>query len=179
MGNQTFVKELFLSGLSDLPALQFPLFLFFLLIYLLTIIWNLLIIVLIVTDSHLHVPMTRNITIPACITQIFMIFFAASETFLLTVMSYDRYTAICQPLHYIQIMSWKVCVWLMSSMWCFSFIYSFIHTFFASKLAFCESDIIETFFCDFPQLLQISCSDISINILLMFILGGFFGGWCP
>ncbi|KAM5151623.1 olfactory receptor 5B12-like [Mantella aurantiaca] len=205
MGNKTIVKEFFLSGLSDLPALQFPLFLFFLLIYLLTLIWNLLIISLVVTDSHLHTPMyfflgnlagldlcyssltvprmlsdlhtqRRNITIMACMTQVFfLIFFAASEMLLLSIMSYDRYTAICQPLHYVQIMSWRACLQLMSSVWCISFIYSLIHTLYTFKLTFCQSDIIESFFCDLPQLLQISCSDILINILLVFLLGGFFG----
>ncbi|KAM5152686.1 olfactory receptor 5B12-like [Mantella aurantiaca] len=205
MVNQTILKELFLSGLSDFPALQLPLFLFFLLIYLLTLIWNLLIISLIVTDSHLHTPMyfflgnlagldlcsssvtvprmlfdthtkRRSITTMACMTQVFFfIFFVASESFLLSVMSYDRYTAICQPLHYIQIMSWRACLQQMSGVWCLSFIYSLIHTFYALKLTFCESNIIESFFCDLPQLFQISCSDIFINVLLIFLLSGFFG----
>ncbi|KAM5152685.1 olfactory receptor 5B12-like [Mantella aurantiaca] len=208
MGNQTIVKEFFLSGLSDLPALQLPLFLFFLLIYLLTLICNLLIISLIVTDSHLHTPMyfflgnlagldlcsssvtaprmlfdlhtqRRNITITACMTQFFFfIFFVASESFLLSFMSYDRYTAICQPLHYTQIMSWKVCLQLMPIAWCLSCTFSLIHTLYAFKLTFCESDIIESFFCDLPQLLQISCSDILINILLVFLLGGLLGIVC-
>ncbi|KAM5152830.1 olfactory receptor 8G17-like [Mantella aurantiaca] len=202
MGNQTILKEFFLSGLTDLPALQLPLFIFFLLIYLLTLIWNLLIISLIITDSHLHTPMyfflgnlasldlccssvtsprmlfdlytkTRKIAIISCITQVFcFIFFAASEIFLLAVMSYDRYTAICQPLHYIQIMHWKLCVQLASVVWCLGFSYSLVHTLCALKLSFCGSDIIESFFCDLPQLFQISCSDIFINILLIFLLGG-------
>ncbi|KAM5151614.1 olfactory receptor 8G17-like [Mantella aurantiaca] len=202
MGNQTILKEFFLSGLSDLPALQLPLFLFFLLIYLLTLIWNLLIISLIVTDSHLHTPMyfflgnlasldlccssvttprmlfdlytqTRKIAVISCITQVFcFIFFAASEFFLLAVMSYDRYTAICQPLHYIQIMHWKLCVQLASIVWCLGFSCSLVHALFALRLSFCGSDIIESFFCDLPQLFQISCSDIYFNILLVFLLGG-------
>ncbi|KAM5152770.1 olfactory receptor 8G17-like [Mantella aurantiaca] len=202
MRNQTVLKELYLSGLSDLPALQLPLFLFFLLIYLLTLIWNLLIISLIVTNSHLHTPMyfflgnlagldlcysslttprmlfdlhtqRRNITIMSCMTQVFFfVVFAASEVFLLSVMSYDRYTAICQPLHYIQIMSWKVCLQLISIVWSLSFILSLIHTLYAFKLTFCESDIIESFFCDLAQLFQISCSDIIINVLLVFLLSG-------
>ncbi|XP_073491133.1 olfactory receptor 5B12-like [Aquarana catesbeiana] len=203
MRNQTI--EFVLSGLSDLPSLQLPLFLFFLLIYLLTIIWNLLIISLIVTNSHLRVPMyfflgnlagldlccssvtgprmlfdlhtkTRNITITACMTQVFcFITFAATETFLLAAMSYDRYTAICQPLHYIQIMSWKVCVQLASTVWFLGFTYSLVHTLCALRLSFCGSHIIESFFCDLPQLFQISCSDIYINILLIFLLSGFLG----
>ncbi|KAM5152829.1 olfactory receptor 5B12-like [Mantella aurantiaca] len=203
MGNQTILKELYLSRLSDLPALQLPLFLFFLLIYLLTLIWNLLIISLIVTDSHLHTPMyfflgnlasmdlccssvtiprmlfdlhtkRRIITIAACMTQFFFfLFFASSEVFLLAVMSIDRYTAICQPLHYTQIMSWKVCIVLMSCVWCMSFTHSLVHTLKALDLTFCSSHVIESFFCDLPQLFQISCSDIYTNILLIFIFSGF------
>ncbi|KAM5152833.1 olfactory receptor 8G17-like [Mantella aurantiaca] len=205
MLNQTILKEFFLSGLSDLPALQLPLFLFFLLIYLLTLIWNLLIISLIVTDSHLHTPMyfflgnlasldlcgstiivprmlfdlhtnRKNITIAACMTQFFFFFFfASSEVFLLSVMSYDRYTAICQPLHYTQIMSWKACVLLMPCVWFLGFTHSLINTLKALELQFCSSDIIESFFCDLPQLLQISCSDIYINVLFIFLFGGILG----
>ncbi|XP_040211676.1 olfactory receptor 1019-like [Rana temporaria] len=202
MRNQSILNDIFLSGFSDIPALQLPLFLIFLLIYLLTIVWNSLIVVLVVTDSHLHVPMyfflgnlasldlcfssvtvprmlfdlltkTRNISIKACITQVFFfIFFAGCEDCLLSVMSYDRYTAICRPLHYTQIMSWKVCVQLMTIVWCLGFIHSLVHTLNASTLTFCGSDIIESFLCDLPQLFQISCSDIFINILLIFLLGG-------
>ncbi|KAM5152795.1 olfactory receptor 5B12-like [Mantella aurantiaca] len=205
MRNQTIVKEFFLSGLSDLPALQFPLFLFFLLIYLLTLICNLLIISLIVTDSHLHTPMyfflenlagldlcgssvivprmlfdlhtkRKQITIAACMTQFFFFFlFATSEIFLLSVMSYDRYTAICQPLHYTQIMHWKVCVRLVSWAGCMGFIHALVHTLKALELKFGASNIIESFFCDLPQLIQISCSDIYINVLLIFLFSGFFG----
>ncbi|CAI9611278.1 unnamed protein product [Staurois parvus] len=205
MRNQTIVKELILVGLSEVPSLQLPLFLFFLLIYLLTLIWNLLIIVLIVTDSHLHVPMyfflgnlagldlcsssvtvprmlfdlhtqTRQITITDCLTQVFFFMFCAtSEVSLLAVMSYDRYAAICQPLHYIQTMSWKVCVQLVSIVWCLSLIHSSIEVCYTFQLNLCKSDIIESFFCDLPQLFQISCSDIFINILLVFIFVIFLG----
>ncbi|XP_073490781.1 olfactory receptor 5AS1-like [Aquarana catesbeiana] len=205
-GNQAVLNGFFLSGLSDLPALQLPLFLFFLLIYLLTLIWNLLIMVLIVTNSHLHVPMyfflgnlagldlccssvtiprllfdlhtkMRKITITECIFQVFFfLLFATSELLLLTVMSYDRYTAICQPLHYTQIMSWKVCVQLASIAGCLGLTTALVHTLCALRLTFCGSDIIESFFCDLPQLFQISCSDININVLLIFLVGGFVGG---
>ncbi|KAM5151654.1 olfactory receptor 8G17-like [Mantella aurantiaca] len=205
MRNQTVLNYFILSGLSDLPALQLPLFIFFLLIYLLTLIWNLLIISLIVTHPHLHTPMyfflgnlagldlcfssvtvprmlfdllakKRKITFTACITQVFLfIFFAVSEVFLLSVMSYDRYTAVCQPLHYMQIMRWKVCAQLASSVWFVGFINSLVHTSYALKLTFCGSDIIDSYFCDLPQLLRISCGDIYTNILLMLLLSGFLG----
>ncbi|XP_073491157.1 olfactory receptor 5AR1-like [Aquarana catesbeiana] len=205
MENQTILNEFVFSGLSDLPALQLPLFLFFLLIYLLTIIWNLLIISLIVTNSHLHVPMyfflgnlagldlccssvtaprmlfdlhtkRKKITTMECITQVFFfMFFVDAEAFLLSVMSYDRYTAICQPLHYIQIMNSKRCVQLVSIVWFLGFSHSLVHTLCILKLTFCGSGIIKSFFCDLPQLFQISCSDVYINILLVFLLGGILG----
>ncbi|XP_073490791.1 olfactory receptor 1500-like [Aquarana catesbeiana] len=206
MGNQTIINEFFLSGLSDIPALQVPLFLFFLLIYLLTLIWNFLIIVLIVTDSHLHVPMyfflgnlasldlccssvtvprmlfdlhtkTRMISITACITQVFFfMFFIDTEIFLLTAMSYDRYNAVCQPLRYTQIMSSKACGQLVSIVWCFALTNTLVHTLCGFNLTFCGSEIIQNFFCELPQLFQISCSDIFINILLIFLLGAILGG---
>ncbi|KAM9305293.1 olfactory receptor 5L1-like [Gastrophryne carolinensis] len=205
MGNQTVITELYLSGLSDLPSLQLPLFLSFLLIYLLTLTWNLLIISLIVTDSHLHTPMyfflgnlasldlcysstiiprmlfdlhtrTKLISTRACIAQIFFfISFVFSDVFLLSVMSYDRYVAICHPLHYMQIMRWKVCVQLASIAWFAGFFCSLVHLLYALKLRFCGRNVIESFFCDLPQLFLISCSDVFINILLVIFMICFFG----
>uniref|UniRef100_A0A6I8QRH8 Olfactory receptor n=1 Tax=Xenopus tropicalis TaxID=8364 RepID=A0A6I8QRH8_XENTR len=200
------IKMLFLTRLSDLPNLQVPLFLVFLLIYLITLTGNLLILLLIFTDSHLHTPMyfflgtlacldmsfssvtaprmlfdlltgRRDISVPACITQIyFFIFFVASEVSVLAVMSYDRYIAICRPLHYMQIMSWKFCVQLVSGVLVLSAIYPLVHTLFLTKLTFCRPDALQSFFCDLPQLLEASCSDTFINVLLIFLLGILFGG---
>ncbi|XP_031749674.1 olfactory receptor 146 [Xenopus tropicalis] len=205
MENQTIVYVLVLAGLSDLPSLQLPLFLVFLLIYLMTLTGNLLILLLIFTDSHLHTPMyfflgtlacmdlcsssvtvprmlfdlltdTGFISLPACITQFyFFIFFALSEVSVLAVMSYDRYIAICRPLHYMQIMSWKVCVDLVLIVFVSSAAYSSVHTLFLAKLTFCRPDALQSFFCDLPQLLEVSCSDTFINVLLIFLLGIMFG----
>ncbi|KAM9305279.1 olfactory receptor 5B12-like [Gastrophryne carolinensis] len=205
MENQTMSTDFFLSGLSDLPSLQLPLFLFFLLIYLLTLTWNLLIISLTATDSHLHTPMyfflgnlasldlcSSSVTVPqilfdlntqikimtrnVCITQIFFILlFLGSEIFLLAVMSWDRYVAVCRPLHYMQIMCWRVCVNCVCGSWCLSLFNSLLHTHFVRKLAFCGSNIIESFFCDLPQLFTISCSDIFINVLLTMFSVAIFG----
>ncbi|KAG8433606.1 hypothetical protein GDO86_017794 [Hymenochirus boettgeri] len=140
MENQTMLFMLILSGLSDLPSLQLPLFLVFLLVYLMTLTGNLLIVLLICTDSHLQTPMyfflgtlacldmgyssvtiprmlfdlhtqKRLISIQACIIQIyFFVFFLISELVLLAVMSYDRYVAICRPLHYTQDNALETCV---------------------------------------------------------------------
>ncbi|KAE8578625.1 hypothetical protein XENTR_v10023696 [Xenopus tropicalis] len=205
MENQTMLLKFILAGLSDLPSLQLPLFLVFLLIYLITLTGNLLILLLIFTDSHLHTPMyfflgtlacldmsyssvtvprmlfdllreTRIISAPACITQFyFFIFFGASEMSVLAVMSYDRYIAICRPLHYMQIMSWNVCVQFVSGVLVSSAIYSLVHTLFLIKLTFCRPKVLQSFFCDLPQLLEASCSDTFINVLLIFLLGLLFG----
>ncbi|OCT64562.1 hypothetical protein XELAEV_18045661mg [Xenopus laevis] len=205
MKNRTTVDKLVLAGLSDLPSLQLPLSLLFLLIYLITLTGNLLIILLIFTDSHLHSPMyfflgnlagldmscssvtvprmlfdlltkLRIISVRACITQAFFFyFFAVSETCVLAVMSYDRYIAICRPLHYMQIMNWNVCVQLVSGILVISTIYSLVHTLFLTKLTFCLPNVLQSFFCDIPQLLEVSCSDTFINVLLIFLLGILFG----
>ncbi|OCT61888.1 hypothetical protein XELAEV_18047918mg [Xenopus laevis] len=205
MENQTTVYMLVLAGLSDHPSLQLPLFLVFLLIYLMTLTGNLLILLLIFTDSHLHTPMYfflgtlacldmsySSVTVPkmlydlltqqrvfsmrACRTQIyFFSFFCTSEVFLLAVMSCDRYIAICRPLHYMQIMTWNVCVQLVSIICFFGAIHSLLHTVFSSKITLCRSSVLQNFFCDLPQLLEVSCSDTFINVLLIFLLGTLFG----
>ncbi|XP_031749657.1 olfactory receptor 1019-like [Xenopus tropicalis] len=205
MENQTIVYVLVLAGLSDLPSLQLPLFLVFLLIYLITLTGNLLILLLIFTDSHLHTPMyfflatlacldmgyssttvprmlfdllsdIRVISVPACITQFyFFLFFDVSEMFVLSVMSYDRYIAICRPLHYMQIMTWKVCFQCVLGLLIFCAVYSLMHTLFLTKLTFCSSVVLQSFFCDLPQLLEASCSDTFINVLLIFLCGILFG----
>eukprot|EP00079_Xenopus_tropicalis_P038952 XP_017952723.1 PREDICTED: olfactory receptor 5B12-like [Xenopus tropicalis] len=182
-----------------------PLFLVFLLIYLITLTGNLLILLLIFTDSHLHTPMyfflgtlacldmgyssvtvprmlfdlltgRRVISVPACITQIyFFLFFAVSEMSVLAVMSYDRFVAICRPLHYMQIMSWNVCVQFVLGVLIFGAVHSLVHTLNLTKLTFCRADALQSFFCDLPQLLQVSCSDTFINVLLIFVFGTSFG----
>uniref|UniRef100_K9J843 Olfactory receptor n=1 Tax=Xenopus tropicalis TaxID=8364 RepID=K9J843_XENTR len=203
MENKSTVYVLVLAGLSDLPSLQFPLFLVFLLIYLITLTGNLLILLLIFTDSHLHTPMyfflgtlacldmslssvtvprmlfdlltkRRVISVPACITQIyFFLFFCTSEMAVLAVMSYDRYIAICRPLHYMQIMTWNVCVQFVSIILVFGAVHSLVHAVFLTKLTFCNPNDLQSFFCDLPQLLEASCSDTFLNILLIFLLGIF------
>ncbi|KAG8433120.1 hypothetical protein GDO86_017419, partial [Hymenochirus boettgeri] len=206
MNNETEQYTLVLSGISDLPNLQLPLFPVFLLVYLMTLTGNLIIILLICTDSHLQTPMyfflgtlafldmsnssvinprllfdlytqKRLISVKACITQTyFFLFFISSEVFLLAVMSYDRYAAICHPLHYLQIMHWKKCALLISGVLIFSMVYSLNYTLFLLKLNFCGSKPLRSFFCDLPQLLQVSCSDTFISVLTIFLCGMLFGG---
>nr|DBA18437.1 TPA: hypothetical protein GDO54_016680 [Pyxicephalus adspersus] len=202
MMNLTKIALLTLMGLSDHPPTMNGLFVLFLLIYLITLIINLLVFFLVLVDHHLHNPMyfflsnlafldmsyssvtaprllfdlvtkSRSITIPACIAQVFFfVLLAASEVLLLSAMSYDRYIAICHPLHYQQVMSWKLCCHLAFIIWVFGLTYSLFHTLFLLRLSFCGPTSIHNFFCDLPHLFQASCTDPTINIVLVFTAAG-------
>ncbi|XP_077323691.1 olfactory receptor 1E16-like [Lithobates pipiens] len=201
MTNLTKITTLILVGLSDHPPTMNGLFVFFLLIYLMTLITNLIIFFLVLTDHHLHNPMyfflsnlavldmsyssvsgprmlfdlvtkNRSISLPACTAQVFFfLYFAVSELLLLSAMSYDRYIAICHPLHYTQIMSWRMCSHLSVIIWVFGIFYCLVHTLLLLRLSFCGPNSIHNFFCDLPHLFQISCTDPTINIVLVFALG--------
>ncbi|OCT64619.1 hypothetical protein XELAEV_18045718mg [Xenopus laevis] len=205
MVNETILSMLVLSGLSDLQCLQLPTLMIFLLVYLMTMISNLIIFLSICKDPHLKTPMyfflgclacldiccstvivprmlfdihrkRKRISVVACITQVFFfIFFVISEVFLLAGMSYDRYIAICYPLHYTQLMHSRLCVQMLSGILILALVYSMVHTLCLLRLNFCRSNIVESFFCDLPQLFHLSCTDTTINILLIFLLGGLFG----
>ncbi|XP_018420929.1 PREDICTED: olfactory receptor 1G1-like [Nanorana parkeri] len=181
------------------------LFVLFLLTYLVTVTVNLLIIVLVLSDYHLHNPMyfflanlalidvsfvsvtapkmlfdlvskSGSISLSACIAQVFFfVFFVSSEAYLLSAMSYDRYVAICHPLHYTQMMSCRVCAHMVAAVWVIGCLYSLIHTLFLLRLSFCGPNIIYNFFCDLPHLFQITCIDPFINMLVEFIGGGGYG----
>ncbi|XP_077323653.1 olfactory receptor 2A12-like [Lithobates pipiens] len=204
MRNVTEILSFTLVGLSDHPQTMNGLFVFFLLIYLMTVITNLLIFFLILTDYNLHNPMffflanlafldmsyssvtaprmlfdlvtkRRSISIPACIAQVFFyLSFAGSEMFLLSAMSYDRYIAICHPLHYKLMMSWRVCTCMASLVWVAACFASFAHILFLLRLSFCRTASIYNFFCDLPHLFQITCTDTFINMVVVFVVGGGF-----
>ncbi|XP_015278174.1 PREDICTED: olfactory receptor 1020-like [Gekko japonicus] len=187
--NQTVTTEFLLLGFGDLHHLQILLFLLFLLIYIVTVTGNLLIILLVVANQHLHTPMyffignlscletcysstllprmlvsfvngDRTISVSGCIAQFY--FFgclAGAECFLLSAMSYDRYSAICNPLHYPNIMNSKICFILASSSWIGGFAVNTVIISFMSQLTFCGPNEIDHFFCDFAPLMEHSCSD--------------------
>ncbi|KAM4722802.1 olfactory receptor 1G1-like [Rhinophrynus dorsalis] len=178
---------------------------FFLLTYIITLFVNVLILCLVIVDSQLHSPMyfflgnlafldmtfssvtaprmlsdfintKRTISFHACLAQIFLlVYLGSSELFLLAAMSYDRYVAICHPLHYIQMMSRKTCIQLGAVVWILGFSYSLIHTLSLFRLTFCGSNIIHNLFCELQHLFQLSCTDPFINYLLILIGGGVFG----
>ncbi|XP_036051148.1 olfactory receptor-like protein DTMT [Onychomys torridus] len=201
-GNQSVVLEFLLLGLPIEPLQQDLFYALFLVMYLTTILGNLLIIALIQLDSHLHTPMYlflsnlsfsdlcfSSVTIPkllqnmqsqvpsipyaGCLAQMyFFLLFADLESFLLVAMAYDRYVAICFPLHYASIMSTKLCLCLVALSWLLTTIISLSHTLLMARLSFCDDHVIPHFFCDMSALLKLACSDIQINEMMIFILGG-------
>ncbi|XP_043837090.1 olfactory receptor 1361-like [Dromiciops gliroides] len=204
--NLTSVSEFLLMGLSKWPEhqqLHFPLFLA---MYVITISGNLLIILAICSDVHLHSPMyfflinlsfvdicfisttvpkmlmnicTQDHTISyiKCLTQVyFFTLFVGLDDFLLGIMAYDRYIAICHPLHYSMVMSPRVCILLVSGSWIITNSCSLLHTLLVNKLSFCSENTIPHFFCDLSALLKLSCSDTHINDLEIVIVGGFLVG---
>ncbi|KAG5200186.1 hypothetical protein JEQ12_006665 [Ovis aries] len=203
MENSTVVTEFILAGITDDPQLQIPLFLVFTLIYLLTLVGNLGVITLILLDSRLHTPMyvflshlslvdfgystavtpkvmagflmgDKAISYNACATQLFcFVGFLVVETFLLASMAYDRHTAVCKPLHYSNIMTARVCAWMVVGCYAFGFLEASMHTWNTFSLPFCRSNVIDHFFCDVTPVLALSCSDSSRSEMVFFILAGF------
>ncbi|XP_054544564.1 olfactory receptor 1J4-like, partial [Talpa occidentalis] len=115
----------------------------------------------------------KSIPYAGCISQIyFLILFVCLDNFLLAVMAYDRYVAICQPLHYTIIMRQQLRVSLVAASWFFSSLHSLLNTLLFTQLSFCGDNTIPHFLCDLSTLLKMSCSDISLNELVIFMEGG-------
>uniref|UniRef100_A0A8C2WAS1 Olfactory receptor-like protein DTMT n=2 Tax=Chinchilla lanigera TaxID=34839 RepID=A0A8C2WAS1_CHILA len=129
-----------------------------------------------VTIPKLLQNMQRQIpSIPyeGCLTQMyFFLFFGDLESFLLVAMAYDRYVAICSPLHYTNIMSPKLCVCLVALSWLLTMFHALLHTLLTARLSFCGDNVIPHFFCDLSALLKLACSDTHVNELVIFIMGG-------
>ncbi|XP_054583680.1 olfactory receptor 1J4-like [Eptesicus fuscus] len=200
--NQSSVSQFLLLGLPIPPGQQGVFFTLFLGMYLTTVLGNLLIILLIRLDSRLHTPMyfflshlafsdisLSSVIVPkmlmnmqskhqfisymGCISQLyFYILFVGLDNFLLAVMAYDRYVAICQPLHYTTIMREGLCVLLVAGSWIISCVHDLLHILLLVRLSFGADNIITHFFCDLAALLKLSCSDISLNELVIFTEGG-------
>ncbi|XP_039390441.1 olfactory receptor 1019-like [Mauremys reevesii] len=199
-GNHSEATEFILSGLTDRPELQVPLFVVFLLIYGITLVGNGGMILLIMIDPRLHTPMyfflsnlffcdlcyssticpkmllnflveRKSISYTACAVQMNLSdAFTDVECLLLAVMAYDRYVAICNPLLYTVTMSRKLCKQLVAAVYAVGLVDSIIYTCFTFRLSFCSSNIINHFFCDIPPLLALSCSDTRINEIVLFML---------
>ncbi|XP_007088846.1 olfactory receptor 1030 isoform X1 [Panthera tigris] len=202
-GNSTLVTEFVLLGLTDRPELQPILFVLFLVIYLITVGGNLGMLVLIRIDSRLHTPMyfflaslsgldlcystnvtpkmlanllseKKTISYAACLTQCyFFIAMVITELYMLAVMAYDRYMAICNPLLYSSKMSRGVCIRLIAGPYVYGFLSGLMETMWTYRLTFCDSNIINHFYCADPPLIQLSCSDTFIKETSMFVVAGF------
>ncbi|XP_045846499.1 olfactory receptor 7E24-like [Meles meles] len=204
--NLTAVSEFLLLGLSDEPELEPILFGLFLSLYLVTMLGNLLIILAVSSDSHLHIPMyfflsnlsladigfstttipkmlvnihthRKSITYAGCLTQVsFFFLFGCLDNLLLAVMAYDRFVAICHPLNYSTIMNPNLCGLLVLMSFFGSLLDSQIHCLMVSQLTFCTNVKIHHFFCDAPQLFHLACSDTSIHTIIVYFMGVIFGG---
>ncbi|OCT59998.1 olfactory receptor 1019 [Xenopus laevis] len=199
--NQSSAKDFILSGLTDNPTLQQILFFSFLLIYITTILGNVGIMVITKTEANLNTPMyfflrhlsfsdlcyssvitpemlanflrkEKVIQLAGCAAQMFIfVTFGAMECFLLGIMAYDRYLAICQPLHYHVTMDNKACMTFVGAAYMGSLLNALVHTTGTFSLSFCRSNIIKHFYCDIPPLLRLSCSDTTINEILLVVFG--------
>ncbi|XP_030046166.1 olfactory receptor 13G1-like [Microcaecilia unicolor] len=197
--NQSMPIIFYMIGLSSHPKLQPLFFAIFLVIYIAALLGNTAISTIITTDSRLHTPMyfflinlsildiccttaaipkvlqiiqskKKIMSFSGCIAQLCLFTSALStELMLLVVMAYDRYVAICHPLHYTTIMSKKTCILLAATVWLVGFMNSMMHTGLILRLKFCQHNIIDHFLCEIPSVLNVACSDTYINNVVVII----------
>uniref|UniRef100_A0A8C9PD45 Olfactory receptor n=1 Tax=Spermophilus dauricus TaxID=99837 RepID=A0A8C9PD45_SPEDA len=205
-GNNTRISEFLLLGFSEDPELQPLIFGLFLSVYLVTVLGNLLIILATISDSHLHTPMyfflsnlsfvdicltsttipkmlvniqtqSKAITYAGCITQMcFFFIFVGLDNFLLTVMAYDRYVAICHPLHYTVIMNHRLCGLLVVVCWILSVLHALLQSLMVLRLSFCTHSEIPHFFCELNHVIRLACSDTFMNDMVMNFASVLLGG---
>ncbi|XP_032281390.1 olfactory receptor 1F1-like [Phoca vitulina] len=199
--NQSSVSEFLLLGLSRQPQQQQLLFVLFLSMYLATVLGNLHILLAIGVDSRLHIPMyfflsnlsfvdicfssttvpkmlanyilgTQTISFSGCLTQMYFVFmFVDMDNFLLAVMAYDRFVAICLPLHYSTKMTHQLCALLVAGSWVIANLNVLLHTLLMARLSFCADNAIPHFFCDVTPLLKLSCSNTHLNEVMILTEG--------
>ncbi|XP_037654118.1 olfactory receptor 13D1-like [Choloepus didactylus] len=197
MGNYSKVTEFFLVGFSQYPELQLTLFLLCLIMYLIILLGNSLLIIISILDSHLHTPMyfflgnlsfldicytssfippvliiirsqRKSMSFIGCALQMAVsLGLGSTECVLLAMMAYDRYVAICNPLRYPIIMNRVLCVHMATWSWIIGCLNSLVQTVLAMTLPFCGNNVIDHLTCELLALLKLTCSDITINVLVM------------
>ncbi|XP_059551434.1 olfactory receptor-like protein OLF4 [Myotis daubentonii] len=208
-GNLTRASEFILLGFSEEPELQPLIFGLFLSMYLITVFGNLLIILAVSSDHHLHTPMyfflshlslldicftsttipkmlvniqtqSKAITYEGCIIQIyFFSLFAMLDNLILTVMAYDRFVAICHPLHYMVIMNPRLCGLLVLVSWITSALHSLLESLLLLRLTFCTDLEIPHFFCELNLMAQLACFDNFLNNMVLYFTTVLLGGGGP
>ncbi|XP_065505449.1 olfactory receptor 14I1-like [Caloenas nicobarica] len=203
MSNSSSITQFLLLAFTDTRELQLLHFWLFLGIYLAALLGNSLIIIAIACDQHLHTPMyffllnlslvdlgsisttvpkaignslwqTSAISYAGCAAQVFLfVFFISAEYFILTVMAYDRYVAICKPLHYGTLLGSRACVHMAAAAWGTGFLYSLLHTVNTFSIPLCQGSAIEQFFCELPQILKLSCSDAYLREFKLLVFSTF------
>lgn len=201
--NQSEVSGFLLLGFTDDPEQQRVQFWMFLVMYLVTVVGNVFIILAIGSDSHLHTPMyfflanlsftdlcfvtntvpnilvnlqseDKAISYAGCLTQLyFLVFLVALDNLLLATMAYDRYVAICRPLHYTTAMSPTLCISFLVLCWVLSITYGLIHTLLMTRVKFCGAQKIRHIFCEMYALLKLACSNTKVNHLVLIATGSF------
>ncbi|XP_065496067.1 olfactory receptor 14J1-like [Caloenas nicobarica] len=208
MSNSSSITQFLLLAFTDTRDLQLLHFWLFLGIYLAALLGNGLIITTIACDQHLHTPMyffllnlsildlccisttvpksmanslwdTRSISYIGCAAQLFSFaFLAIAEYCLLTVMSYDRYVAICKPLHYGTLLGSRACVHMAAAAWAGGFLNALLHTANTFSLPLCKGNALDQFFCEIPQILKLSCSDFYLRELWLMVVSAFLAFMC-
>ncbi|DAA21592.1 olfactory receptor 4D9 [Bos taurus] len=196
-GNYTRVKEFIFLGITQSRELSWVLFVFLFLVYMTTLLGNLLIMVTVTWDSRLHTPMyfllrnlsvldicfssitapkvladllseRKTISFRGCVSQMFFFhLLGGADVFSLSVMAFDRYVAISRPLHYLTVMSRGRCTALIVASWAGGFVHSIVQISLLLPLPFCGPNVLDTFYCDVPQVLTLACTDTSSLELLM------------
>ncbi|XP_026577149.1 olfactory receptor 10V1 [Pseudonaja textilis] len=199
--NNTGLTYFYFHPFSTIPEVRLLMFVFFLVLFLLSLLVNPAVLLGVHNERSLHTPMyfflsslamleivysfvlapltlanllsakKPSISLPGCGTQMFFfIFLGSSDCFLLSVMAYDRYVAICQPLRYSSIMSWKVCTALVAGTFTICFLFGMQITILILRLPFCGNHEINHFFCDFPAVLKLACGDTHAHHATFFII---------
>ncbi|XP_029426979.1 olfactory receptor 1361-like [Rhinatrema bivittatum] len=196
-GNQSKVTDFELLGFSDPPEHQPFLFVLFLMIYTLILLGNLMIFCVVRIDPQLHTPMyfflsclalvdifftsvtvpkllinllseSKKISFEGCITQLYVfVALGNMDSLILAMMAYDRYVAICRPLHYSMIMKKRLRIQMLVGAGVLVSLHSLLHSIMTSRLSFCGANKMHHFFCDVPPLINLACSDTSLNVLLL------------
>ncbi|XP_069618497.1 putative olfactory receptor 2B8 [Ranitomeya imitator] len=210
ISKKKFVDEFILLGLTSRRNIQIVLYFVFLSCYMISLIGNIMIITLHGISPRLHTPMyfflsnlsfldiwctssvipkmlinflsvRKSISFNGCVAQMFIhLSLGGTECYLLLSMAYDRYVAICTPLHYTNIMHTSLCIKMATSSWAGGIINSIVHTVFALQLPYCGPNVINHFFCEVPSVLELACADISLNKTVIFffamlvVMGPFF-----